>query len=305
MAGHWTDLFSFVTGTVRYRDLAYLARVSDEMAAARSEHGYFSEWDNGTWGMLGSGATSWTPVDATTCQHPVEQGLFLGLGGEVLCAGSGDVHEEHICEGKEDSPENRGMMRGIRAIEGKAFAVGMQRQVYRRDAANVWTCIDQTARPEPGDENVYSFEGIDGFSQRDIYAAGRRGEIWRYDGRLWKKQESPTNMILTRVCCAGDGNVYACGRVGMLIRGRDERWEQIEHDRTKDDFWGIAWYNDHLYLSTMRGVFVLEDSELKPVSFGKDRPSSCFALSAADGLMWSIGAKDVMAFDGKEWTRID
>jgi hypothetical protein len=55
----------------------------------------------------------------------------------------------------------------------------------------------------------------------------------------------------------------------------------------------------------MRTVYRLEGDRLKPVGFGKDLPRTCFHLSAADGVMWSIGAKDLMAFDGKSWTRID
>jgi len=282
-----------------------VVRISDELAQSKHEHSYFSVWDAGNWVALINGSTGWTTVDATVCTRPIEQALVLGLGGEVLCGGSGDAHEEVIGEGQDDCPENRGMMRGIQAIEGIAYAVGMQRQVYRRDGANLWTCIDQTARPAPDDENVYSFEGIDGFSGNDIYAAGRRGEIWAFDGRRWVQKDSPTNMILTRVCCAGDGNTYVCGRVGTLIRGRGDRWETIGLGATPDDFWGIAWYNDSLYVSTMRQVFRLDGNDLAPVDFGEDRPSSCFSLSAADGVLWSTGSKDIMAFDGKKWERID
>jgi len=36
-----------------------------------------------------------------------------------------------------------------------------------------------------------------------------------------------------------------------------------------------------------------------------DKPATCLRLTAADGVMWSIGAKDVLSFDGKTWTRID
>ncbi len=305
MAGYWTDLFSYVTGAVRYNDLACVSMVADERANQKDDHSFFCQWDNGKWGRLIESSLDWSTVDATVCSQPVEQVLFLGLRGEVFCAGSGDAHEEVIRPNQSDSPSARGMMRGISTIEGKAYAVGMERQVYRRDDANNWTCIDQTARPDPEDKTVYSFEGIDGFSGSEIYAAGRRGEIWRYDGNIWTRQNSPTNMILTRVCCADNGDTYICGRVGTLIRGRYERWEIIEHNKTTEDFWGIAWYNNHLYLSTMREVFMLDGNELNPIDFGKDKPSSCFALSSADGVLWSIGAKDIMAYDGQEWTRID
>jgi hypothetical protein len=305
LAGHWTQQFSFVTGTVRSAARAYLARVADDLAEQMVEHTFISEWDNGIWRGADIDMLPWTTVGASVCQHPTEQGIFLGLKGEIFCIGSGNIHEERIRLGEEDSPQNRGMMRGIRSINGKAYAVGMRRQVYRRDDVNQWTCLDETARPREGDRAVVSFEAIDGFAVNDIYAAGRRGEIWRYDGNLWSSVDSPTNIILTNICCAGDDNVYVCGRLGTLVRGRNNVWQMVEHESTEEDFWGIAWYNDKLYLSTMRTVYQLEGDQLEVIDFREDIPSSCFHLSTADGVLWSIGSKDVMAFDGQNWTRID
>jgi len=305
MAGHWTDSFSYVTGAVRRRDVAYVALVSDEMAANKSDHCYVSAWQRGRWVKVIDSSTNWSAVASVVCQHPVEQGVFLGLGGEVLCAGSGDVHEEFICQGEGASPEHRGMMRGLGVVGGRAYAVGMQRQAYRRDEGNKWTCIDATARPAADDPTVYSFEAIAGFSADELYAVGRRGEIWSYVGSTWAQEASPTNMILTSVCCAEDGQVYAAGRQGTLLRGRRGRWELMAQVDSDEDFWGLVWYSGTLYASTMRRVFRLKDNRLERVDFGADRPSSCFALSAADGVLWSIGAKDVMSFDGRQWARID
>jgi hypothetical protein len=38
---------------------------------------------------------------------------------------------------------------------------------------------------------------------------------------------------------------------------------------------------------------------------GVDTPDTYFKLSAMQEAMWSVGAKDVMAFDGASWMRID
>jgi hypothetical protein len=305
LAGHWTNQFSFVTGVVRRRDVAYLALFADAFARLKTDHTHVVGWHAGQWVGGNIGQRNWTTVGAALCRHPLEQGVFLGLWGEILCVGSGDVHDEQIIASDEDTPAQRGPMRGIRGIGGKAYAVGMARQVYRRDGANLWSCIDQGARLRDGEPVTKSFEAIDGFSEEEIYAVGRGGAIWRYDGRLWQPVDSPTNMILTNVCCAGDGRGYACGRVGMLVRGRGQTWEVIEHEDTEEDFWGLAWYNDTLYLSTMRFVYTLQGDHLQPVDFGDDAPGTCFHLSAADGVLWSIGAKDVMAFNGTTWARID
>src|SRR5262249_53269381 len=143
-----------------------------------------------------------------------------------------------------------------------------------------------------GDTSVVSFEAIDGFDATEIYAVGRRGEIWQYDGKLWAKLDSPTNMILTNVCCAGDGEVYACGRLGTLLRGRHQRWEPIEHEGTKEDFWGIAWFNSQLYLATLRAVFLLQGDKLRRIEMGEDGAGSFYHLSSIEGELWSVGPRE-------------
>jgi hypothetical protein len=297
--------FSYVTGAARKAHLAYFSVVTDELSREKLDHSLFLEWNRGIWRGSNIAPVKWTTVGATVTSTPIEQGLFLGYWGQVHCMGSGDVHEEKILSAGGESPEQRGPMRGLRSIGGKAYAVGTHRQVYRRDGANTWTCIDETTRPESEDPRVVSFESIDGFSPEEIYAAGRQGEIWLYDSRQWHRLNSPTNMILTDVCCAGDGNVYVCGRYGTLLRGRDGRWEVIGQESTQEDLWRAIWYREKLYLSTMRFLYTLEDNRLEQVDFGGDVPITCFHLSAADGVLWSIGAKDVMSYEGTNWVRID
>ena len=146
---------------------------------------------------------------------------------------------------------------------------------------------------------------MDGFSEEDIYAVGWDGAIWRYDGHAWTQADSPTNIVLTDVCCGGDGNVYACARLGLLLRGRGDRWSVIEHNSMEDDIWSMNWFQGRLYLSTMQELFILDKDVLEAVDMGDDPPDTCHKVSSAGGVLWSVGAKDVMAFDGTNWTRIE
>jgi hypothetical protein len=180
----------------------------------------------------------------------------------------------------------------------------MDRQVYRRDAAHTWTCIDMDMRKAPAAMDVFGFESIHGFSENDLYAVGWHGEIWHFDGSRWDRIESPTDLLLNKVFCAQDGNVYICGHQGMLIRGRGSAWQVIEHGDTQADLWDLQGFNGKLYLSSMRMLFALEEDRLKPVDTGDEIPATCYHLDAADGIMWSIGAKDILQFDGQTWTRI-
>lgn len=301
MAGFWTKDFSFNTGAVRRRDLGYLILTDDELTEKGAALSVFVTWHNGKWYQI---QNQWGCPSVCVVQHPKEQAVAIGEMGQAYVTGQRDDHEETIADGK-DKPESRGTLRCVRSIEGKAYAVGMDRQVYRRDGARRWTCIDPTMRPPDESDEVLGFEGVDGFSSKDIYAVGWEGEIWRFDGKTWDQIDSPTNAILTNVCCAGDGNVYACGRRGLLVRGRGSAWEVVDQESVKQDLWGLVWYRNTLYAATTKAVYTLEGEDLKRVRMGDELAETCYHLSSADGVLWSIGAKDVLAFDGTTWTRID
>lgn len=244
----------------------------------------------------------WHTASMAICEHPIQQMLAISPYGNVKLIGQGQDGDELIST-QDGSPETRGHLRHVRTIGKLTFAVGMGRQVYRRDDKDHWTCLDQTIRPAIGE--VKGFECIDGFRENNLYAVGWDGEIWHLDGAQWKQEDSPTNQVLTRVLCTPSGVVYASGRRGLILRGEEHQWKVVEQDTITDDIWDLAWYQDRLYLSTMRGLFTLDKGEITPVDFGADIPRSCYHLSAADGVLWSFGAKDLVAFDGSTWARID
>lgn len=288
------------TGVVRYSDLSYLIATHD---AAISE-GYIDSilitLDRGAWGAA---TVPWLACSGTVCHVPIERYVMLGTDGSVEASGGGTVKEEAIANCGID-PKKRGPLREIRGIaKGRAYAVGTCRQAYVRDDEDQWRCIDQSAQVGDTPITDTSFESIDGFSEQEIYTVGWEGEIWKYDGSVFTQQNSPTNLALYKVRCAPDGFAYACGQLGTLLRGRDDQWEVIEHDSTREDLWGMEYFDGQLYVSSTHFVYRLEDGKLIPIDFGDDAPRTCYHLSAADGIMWSIGPKDVMEFDGANWKR--
>ncbi len=192
----------------------------------------------------------------------------------------------------------------MRRIGTRVYAVGGDRQAYRRVRAGEWIAFDDTARPNPSDSTVYGFESVDGFAEDDIYAVGWKGEIWRFDGSAWELQPSPTNVLLTAVCCAPNGCVYAGGREGLLLSGRGNRWDVVDTGSLRADFWSIVWFDEVLYLSGMQGLFRLWKGQVEFVDPGLG-PSSFNTLAVEAGTLWSIGATDVLVFDGRHWQRID
>lgn len=299
--GHWTDLFSFVTGAIRERDLAYLVLSSDAAAKKKMPLSGFVQWEPEGWGD--GGQQRWLTVGACIVHSPRTQLLAVGEQGQALLLGSGDRHEETIGAGKR-SPKHRGPLRSVRTIGDAAYAVGMDRQVYRRCGENDWREV-RGAPPSAKRGHVAGFNAIDGFGENELYAVGWDGEIWRGDARAWKQCDSPTGAVLTDVCCGGDGVVYACGRNGLLVRAGDaRRWELI-NTGTEDDLWSVVFFEGKLYAASFGNVFVLEGKRLRPMNFGKHEPKTCGRLTSGAGMLWSIGAKDVLSFDGKKWSRID
>ncbi|ABR81400.2 MULTISPECIES: hypothetical protein [Pseudomonas aeruginosa group] len=293
--------FSLSTGVLRYSDLAYLLATSDEDIQEGLVGTLLFTIDRGT---PGAASLDWLACSGTVCHLPSERYVALGVQGQVRVMGGGSQSDESISNSGRD-PRSRGPLREVRGVaRGRAYAVGTCRQAYVREDEGVWRCIDQTAQGGDVALTDTSFESIDGFSEQEIYTVGWEGEIWSYDGSVFTQASSPTNLALYKVRCAGDGYAYACGQLGTLLRGRGDKWEIIEHESTREDLWGMEYFDGHLYVSSTHFVYRLVDGRLERVDFGDDVPASCYHLSAADGIMWSVGAKDVMEFDGQSWKRI-
>lgn len=301
-----SDKYTYIFGAPSASDRGMLALVADDDAARKVDILVPVLWQASNWSRSPATAIELAVCGLAITQDPFREGAFLGLEGEVFFWGANGAYDENIAT-PSASPGTVGMMRSIRAIGGKAYAVGMQRQVYRRDGVNGWVDLSQAIRPAQGSDAIVSFEAIDGFGADELYACGRDGEIWWFDARTWRQIASPTTVNLTNVVCAADGNAYICGRTGVLLKGRRDRWDVIPQDLVEQDFWGIAWFRDRLYLATMNLLLELSGGTLSPVAFADDFPRTCFHLAVAlDGsVLWSTGAKDVFSFDGITWTRID
>jgi hypothetical protein len=189
-------------------------------------------------------------------------------------------------------------LRSVREIGGVAHAIGIRGMVYRLDALDRWTRIDE------GLPHDFDGQAIHGTGLSDLHAVGFRGDAWHFDGKVWRRQDLPTNRNLTSVVCAADGTVYVAGHDGILLRGRPGQWESIEHGDTDENIWDLEWFAGQLFVSTLDGLFSLQGDHLKPVAYGRHTPKSTYQLSANEGVMWSNGESDIMEFDGKTWTRI-
>ena len=294
--------FALATGVVQNRDTGFVVGAFADALREGIGHSRILGRFSGNWGEQD---VPWTACSMTICRHPSECLLVLGEMGEIWMIGNGQSVSEVAITDRVFTPSSRGPMCEIRCIaNGRAYAVGTVRQAYRRDAPGRWTCIDQTAQAFDIEPTDTAFLSIDGFTESEIYAVGWEGEIWQFDGSMWVNHPSPTNLALHKVRCAADGVVYAAGQRGLLLRGRHDRWDIINHDCTTEDLWGLEWYSGHLFVSTTHFVYMLRDDMLQRLDFDQNFIATCYHLSAADGILWSVGQMDVAEFDGNAWTRV-
>jgi hypothetical protein len=279
-------------GAARRPDLVYMAVTDDEFVRAGQEHSFFVSNQKGQW--FDCGRADWKCVGMTVVRHPTEKMLALSENGEVHTYVKGVSKPETI-------EPLLGSLRGVCAIDDRAVAFGIRRQVFVREDEGQWRAMH--APNAVGDEEP-AFEAMCGRSLSDLYAVGWDGEIWHYNGKRWRKEDSPTDIILTGATVHSDGKVYICGQDGTLLRGLKGQWEIVADGQTVDDFWWITSFNDRIYVASMGELYVLEDDQLEPVDLGDAACDTFYVLTQAQGVLWSLGSEDIAFFDGATWTKI-
>lgn len=280
-------------GTVRASDECYLVSTNDDHVTTTLWRWDGSDWDSHT--------VTWPAVSGTVCSVPNSRYLALGKWGEVEADPTGTWTSETGVSSSGEDPTKRGPLRYIRSVAGTALAVGTERQVYERVAVSDWRCIDPDCQPSTSSD---VFECIDGYSSSEIYTSGTGGELWKWNGANFTQLTSPTTNHMNCMRATPDG-IYVGGNAGTLVLGRHSTWNVIPNViPATDDLWALEWFEGDLYAATVDDVYMLKDGVFEAVDFGNDHPASCGWLSAADGIMWSIGEKDVMEFDGNSWTRV-
>lgn len=237
-------------------------------------------------------------------QRPADL-TVVSVEGDFLRSGSDVSREVGEMDPGESGPSRRGWIRSLRRIGQKLYAVGMSRQVYERPPAGDWRHIDADllAGPVTDPKKAVGLNDIDGFSAKEIYAAGLKGEIWRYDGKRWHSVKSPTNVQLNAVNRIGDF-IYIVGGSGVVLRGRGDDFDVVATQDDKDNLYDIEAFGDAIYVASLREVFVLEDDALAAVDTGLKGEITAGSLSSADGIMWSVGGKHlIVTEDGTTWTQ--
>lgn len=285
------------TAIVRTKGIGYIYACDLEKERDDIPHTVTFKWDRGNFVR---GDCNYNAHTVCITAKPLLSLVNLSEAGMYSIVSSKGSYSGNILDDSHPS-SNKPRFGGFRAlaeIEGEAYAVGFGGMVYRLDGIKSWTRMDE------GLPDTFDIEAVHGFSSSDIYAVGHNGEAWHFDGSNWSECHLPTNANLTNIKCTSIGKVYITGHDGILLQGSNNLWEIIDHQNTDHDIWDIEWFDGHLYVSTLHAVYKLNGHNLEEVDFGEDKPSSCYQLSSAEGVMWSNGEYDIMSFDGVTWTRV-
>jgi hypothetical protein len=289
---------SIVLGAPRDDQVACLALTLDELATdPQYPNVALFEFRSDEAGELGF--FDLAAIGLAYLERSPDRLMLVGEWGDVVILGPKGVVTQTV-----DMPEDRGPLRAVRIVAGRTFAVGTNVQVYEREPNGVWRDVGPDAAQAAAFPRNH-LEAIDGFSPGEVYAAGRQGVIWHYDGKQWHPVETPTNLALTGICCADDGKVYACGQCGIVVVGRGDRFQVVGPDRPLADLWDIRSFKGKIYTTTTQALMVLGDDGLLPCLPAMREATTFYSLAVSDGVLWSFGAKHLLRSDGVNWVRPD
>lgn len=296
-------LLRFTKGFVYRKDWFYIVAVTADLDEKDIYHAVILRWKSGQW-------ANWTIANRiiSFCAFDGLAGvatLAMGIDGRIQVGDSAGFRWEMVDTG-EEGPSNLRHLTAMRVVGRHVYVAGMARQVYCRPLlGGLWRRADAGALVSKKSLDIEGFKAIDGLNEEDLYAVGFHGQIWHCDGSRWNRLDSPTNTLMVCVQCVTPDLVFLSGSNGTVLKGNKNKWEVIHNGATREDFWGMEYFQGTLYLSTNQGaLFKLEQDEIVPVDLSLGKDVSTNWLHANDGVLLSVGAHDLAMFDGTNWTEI-
>lgn len=254
----------------------------------RSSHGEWSEAGHVEWASAGVSENA--RGDGISLLGPTGSYLDYTL--------TNHLREDVIKDVDEEDPPT--VFRFCKTVNGALFAGGTDRFLFQF-VDSTWREIgidDMKTGPAPR-----SFENLCGFGPNELYAFGWDGIVWSNISGAWQQVASPTNLILTDGDTY-DEKVFIGGQIGTILVGRGDNWSVIKNDVLPQDIWSVRAFGDAVYFSCMTGILRLKGDELTLIKqLGPDMRTAMSLFVGPSGL-WSVGASDIVLFDGDEWHTI-
>ncbi|MDH4556937.1 hypothetical protein E8F11_17480 [Pseudomonas sp. BN417] len=232
---------------------------------------------------------------------PKEQFIAGSLTGQIFALGSGDNEiQDEIGE------KLRGTLERFATIDDELYVAGSGRMVGLRQGKNQWKWLSENVPYDMDSEvSTAGFDAIDGFSQEDIYAAGGKGDVWHYNGKIWRRVDFPSNVTIETMCCGADGRVYIGGYEGLTFVGRGDTWKPVKRREVIPlGFKDMVWYEDRVWCTNDNGVWWIINDEIVPADIPALAKVSSGNLSARDGVLLLAGFYGAAYLENGQWHQI-
>ena len=134
--------------------------------------------------------------------------------------------------------------------------------------------------------------------------------MFHFDGSGWSPVPTGTGKHLLDLCTASDGRAYVIGTDGAFLRGTaQDGFTPVGGALPGRPYLtGIAEHEGGIWIAGSRGLFRhdLASGRTERVATGLvPEVTDLHHLDARDGVLWSIGFKDLVWLDGAGWHRLD
>ena len=134
-----------------------------------------------TWksGKFNRGEANFSAHSCCIIQDPELSFVKVGGSGSYSIETQRGVTVGNIFNNSLPRPQKAryGEIRSVSEIGSKAYAVGLRGMVYRLDDTKRWTRLDE------GLPESFNIQAIHGFRASDLYAVGRSGDFWHFNGK--------------------------------------------------------------------------------------------------------------------------
>ncbi|BCH68002.1 hypothetical protein RvVAT039_pl08350 (plasmid) [Agrobacterium vitis] len=154
---------------------------------------------------------------------------------------------------------------------------------------------------------------LSGLSEDSIYFTGEKETVYWFDGEKIAEIPTEADRGLLSILVENEDRVWVAGRDGNFFVGNHKTgFRDLDALRGIDgwpSFNGMTMFNGRLYLSSYadpRGLFVFDGHHVEQVRSGLTPDiEDVSAVEAVDGVLWVMGRKDLLRYDGTHWERID
>ncbi|MFH6995473.1 hypothetical protein [Flavobacterium sp. FlaQc-48] len=194
------------------------------------------------------------------------------------------------------------------------YALGGALRIYKRLGKDHWK-NNLSTLPIPNEmisgdySHSFHFRDMAGFSEADMYAVGDVGTVYHFNGNAWTQIVFPTNIELSTVTCADDGNVYISDKDCSIWLGRNSTWKKIIENSEFLPFFDSAWFDGRVWFANDYGIWVLENDQLVLAKDSKHKPipedvavlCGRIDISPDNKRMLVCGQRGAAVYDGERW----